>query len=52
MTVSFGVDVFRESQENGPVNFLVGGAGAGRFVVACGAGGGDQGTEGRIPDRP
>ena len=34
VTDSFAVDVLRESQEKGPVNFLPGGAGAGKFIGA------------------
>jgi hypothetical protein len=52
-TESFGVDAFRESHENGLVNFLVGGgAGAGRVDDECDGGGGDHGTDGRIPEKP
>lgn len=51
--LSFCCDVFRESQEKGLVNFLVGGAGVDRvFDVGGGAGGGDQGTDGRAPESP
>jgi len=51
---SLGAEVFRESHENGLVNFLVGGgAGGGRLVCEVGAvGGGDQGTDGRTPESP
>ena len=52
VTDSFAVDVLRDSQENGPVSFRGGGAGAGRFVDAGGAGGGDQGIDGSFPERP
>lgn len=51
-TVSFCCEVFRDSQEKGLVNFLVGGAGAGRVFEGGGAGGGDQGTDGRAPESP
>lgn len=50
--VSFCCEVFRESQEKGLVNFLVGGAGAGRLFDGGGAGGGAHGTDGRAPDSP
>lgn len=55
LTFSFGVDVLRESHENGLVNFLVIGAGAGRLAEleeGGGGGGGEKGTSGRVPERP
>lgn len=51
MTASFCVEVFRESQEKGLVNFREGG-GAGRFDAAGTFGGGAHGTEGRTPESP
>jgi hypothetical protein len=53
ITVSFCADVFRESHENGLVNFRDGGgAGAGRFDAAGTCGGGAHGTDGRTPESP
>jgi hypothetical protein len=53
VTDSFGCEVFLDSQENGLVNFLVGGgAGAGRLEPWCGCGGADHGTDGSTPDNP
>lgn len=62
---SFGALFFRESQENGLVNDLVGGGGGGgsmafegtgggadEVAVAVADGGGDHGTEGSAPERP
>lgn len=44
--------VLRESHENGLVNFLVTGVGAGNVVEVGACGGGAHGTEGRTPDNP
>jgi hypothetical protein len=45
--------VFLESQENGLVNFLEGGAGVGIFAVGGGGGGGKKrSTDGSAPDKP
>ena len=53
VTASFCVDVFRESHENGLVNFRDdGGAGAGRFDATELCGGGAHGTDGRTPESP
>ncbi len=53
VTVSFGVEVFLDSQENGLVNFLVAaGAGGGGWEPWCGCGGGAHGTDGSTPDSP
>ena len=50
---SLAVEVFRESHENGLVNFLVWGAAGGeRIDEGCVCGGGDHGTDGRTPERP
>ena len=52
-TESLAVEVFRESHENGPVNFLGwGGTGVCRIGGGCDCGGADHGTAGRTPDRP
>ena len=47
-------DVWRESHEKGPVNFLGGGAGAGMLCLdgGGGGGGGPQGIKGKEPESP
>ena len=54
VTVSFGVEVFLDSQENGLVNFLVadGAGGGGWEPDRCGCGGGAHGTDGSTPESP
>ena len=53
MTGSFGAELFRDNQENGIVNFLVGaGAGGDKLTFGGAWGGGDHGIDGRTPDRP
>ena len=51
-TASFVADVLLDSQEKLIPSFLGGGAEEGVEVVGFEAGGGAQGTEGRLPDRP
>lgn len=52
--VSFVLEVFRESQENGLVKLLLAAIGVGSGDICCwgAAGGGPHGTEGRTPAKP
>ncbi len=51
-TASLLADVLLESQEKLMPNFLGGGGGCGGVAVGFAAGGGPQGIDGRLPDRP